>query len=372
MSSVADQQGLVYLGLDVHKDSISAGILRGGGESADVERIFHDEESVRRLIGRFADRGRLRVCYEAGPTGYGLYRQLAGMGVRCQVVAPSLVPVRSGDRVKTDRRDARRLARLLRAGELVAIRVPTEAEEAVRDLCRARADLVEDRHRARKRLGAFLLRQGKVYRAGSPWTMIHAQWLGGLVFEQRTAALTFAHYRAALAERDATLAAIEADLWPCAEAGPFGQCVRRLGAYRGIARLGALTIASEVIDWRRFARAEAFMGFTGLVPSEHSSGQASRRGNITKAGNTHLRTQLVESAWAYQHGPAVGIELRRRQQGLPPETIARAWSTQRRLCRRFRQLAARKNTKAIVAVAIARELAGFLWAEMTTTAPIPA
>lgn len=353
------------MGLDVHKDSISAGILRGGEESPDVERIFHDEESVRRLIGRFSDRSRLWVCYEAGPTGYGLYRQLRGMGVRCQVVAPSLVPTRAGDRVKTDRRDARRLARLLRAGELTAIRVPAEAEEAVRDLCRARADLLDDRHRARKRLGAFLLRHGKVYRGGSPWTMTHAHWLSGLVFEQHAAAVTFAHYRAALLERDATLAGIEAELWPFAEEPPFGECVRRLGAYRGVARLGGLTIASEVIDWRRFARAQAFMDFTGLVPTEYSSGGAARRGHITKAGNEHLRTQLVESAWAYQHRPAVGVELRKRQQGLPPETIARSWAAQRRLCQRFRHLAARKNTTAIVAVAIARELAGFLWAEMT-------
>ncbi|MGH3505119.1 MAG: IS110 family transposase [Nocardioidaceae bacterium] len=367
MSSVADQEGLVHLGLDVHKNSIAVGVVRGEEESADVERIFHDEESVRRLIERFPDRSRLRACYEAGPTGYGLYRQLTGMGVRCQVVAPSLVPTRSGDRVKTDRRDARRLARLLRAGELTAIRVPTDAEEAVRDLCRARADLVDDRHRARKRLGAFLLRHGRVYRGGSPWTMNHDQWLSGLVFEQRAAAVTFAHYRAALCERDATLAAVEADLWPFADAAPFADCVHRLGAYRGIARLGGLTIASEVIDWRRFARAESFMDFTGLVPTEHSSGDATRRGQITKAGNEHLRTQLVESAWAYQHGPAVGAELRKRQQGLPPDTTARAWAAQQRLCRRFRHLAARKNTKAIVAVAVARELAGFCWAEMTAT-----
>jgi len=168
MSSVADQQGLVYLGLDVHKDSISVGILRGDESVPDVERIFADGESVRRLISRFADRSRLRSCDEAGPTGYGLHRELTGLGVRNQVVAPSLVPRRAGDRVKTDRRDARRLARLHRAGELTAIRVPTQDEEAVRDLCRARADLLDDRHRARKRLGAFLLRHGEVYRAGSP------------------------------------------------------------------------------------------------------------------------------------------------------------------------------------------------------------
>lgn len=363
MSSVTDQQGLVYLGLDVHKDSISVGILRE--DSEDVGRIFHDEESVRRLIGRFPDRSRLRSCYEAGPTGYGLQRLLTGLGVRCDVVAPSLIPRMSGDRVKTDRRDARRLARLLRAGELTAIRVPTELEEGVRDLCRARGDVLDDRARTRKRLGAFLLRHGQVYRGRSPWTMEHARWLSGLRFSEAAVATTFSHYRAVLAERDAALAAIEADLWCWADREPFRDCVHRLGAYRGIAQLGALTMATEVIDWRRFPRAETFMGFTGLVPTERSSGGTVRRGQITKTGPEILRTQLVESAWAYQHRPAVGAGLRQRQVGVGADTLARSWKAQRRLCARFPRLAARKNTKAVVVVAIARELAGFCWAEMT-------
>jgi transposase len=351
--------------LDVHKDSISVAILRSEEASPDVEKIFNDEASVRRLIDRFPDRGALRVCYEAGPTGFGLCRLLASMGVACVVVAPSLIPKAPGDRVKTDRRDARRLARLHRAGELTAIRVPTEAEEAVRDLCRARADLVEDRTRGRHRLSKFLLRHDRVYRAGTAWTLGHEQWLAAQRFTEPALQVTYGHYRAVLAARDAELAAVEKDLLPWAETGPFAAATHRLAGYRGVAYLGGLTIASEVGDWRRFATAPAFMGFTGLVPSEYSSGGSVRRGHITRAGNTHLRSQLVESAWAYQHRPAIGAQLRGRQQHLDAPTIARSWAAQQRLCGRFRRLSARKTSRNVVTVAIARELAGFLWAEMT-------
>jgi transposase len=301
-----------------------------------------------------------------GPTGYELHRLLASMGVWCDVIAPSLIPTAPGDRVKTDKRDCRRLVRLYRAGQLTAVRVPSVTEEAVRDLCRARADLVDDRNRARKRLGAFLLRHARVFRAGSYWTGKHEQWLAAQRFDEPALAVTYGHYRAVLASRDAALAAVEADLRPWFGREPFADGVHRLGAYRGIAHLGALTLTSEVCDWRRFPRAGAFMGFVGLVPSEYSSGASTRRGHLTKAGNAHLRTQLVESAWAYQHRPAVGVELRRRQQGLDPEVIARAWKAQTRLCGRFRRMAQTKNTKSVVAAAIARELAGFVWAEMTS------
>ena len=367
MNSVRQRRDRIYLGLDVHKDSISAGILGEYDDTVDVDKIFHDEDSVRRLIDRFGDPGLLRVCYEAGPTGYGLFHLLGSMGVRCEVVAPSLVPKGSGDRVKTDKRDARRLARLLRAGELTAIRVPSPAEEAVRDLCRARADLIGDQRRARQRLLALLLRHGQVYRGGTYWTVAHEQWLGGRRFTEAAVKTTFDHYRAVLLERDAVLAAVSADLLAWTDREPFTDAAHRLGAYRGVAELGALTIASEVGDWRRFPRAQTFMGFTGLVPSEHSSGASVRRGHITKAGNEHLRTQLIESAWAYQHRPAIGVGLRTRQHGLPPQTLARSWAAQQRLSGRFRRLSARKNVKTVVATAIARELAGFLWAEMTAT-----
>lgn len=365
MPSSLSHRDLTHLGMDVHKDSISIGILRPDEESPDVERIFNDEPSIRRFLARFDEPRKLSTCYEAGPTGYELHRLLTTMNIRCQVIAPSLIPKAPGDRVKTDKRDCRKLARLHRAGELVAIRVPTREEEAVRDLCRARADMVEDLDRARKRLGALLLRHGEVWRGGSAWTLKHEVWLRARHFEDQALAATFGHYRAVVEERAATLDAIEADLVLCFGRAPFDDAVSRLSAYRGVARLGALTLASEVCDWRRFGRASAFMGFTGLVPSEYSSGGRTHRGRITKAGNLHLRTQLIESAWAYQHGPAVGVELRRRQEGVGPETVARAWAAQARLCGRFRRLAQKKTSKNVVAAAVARELCGFLWAEMT-------
>lgn len=353
-----------HLGMDVHKDSISVAILRPD-DSIEVERIFNDEDSVRALIRRFPDPTRLSTCYEAGPTGYELYRLLGRLQVPCQVVAPSLIPRAPGDRVKNDRRDCRKLARLHRAGELSAIRVPTAEEEAVRDLCRARADMVADLDRARRRLGAFLLRHGKVWRGGSNWSLRHEQWLGSLAFEDAALSSTFAHYRATVETRRASLEAIEADLLAYCDKELYADCVRRLCAYRGIGSIAALTLASEVCDWRRFVRASQFMGFVGLVASEYSSGDRTNRGHITKAGNIHIRTQLVESAWAYERGPYLGVTLRRRQSTCSPETTARAWAAQVRLCGRFRRLAARKNAKTVVATAVARELSGFLWAEMT-------
>jgi Transposase and inactivated derivatives len=247
---------------------------------------------------------------------------------------------------------------------LVAIRVPTEAEEAVRDLCRARAAVVGDRTRIRHRLSKFLLRHDRVWRE-SAWTLKHEQWLLGQRFDDPALRATYAHYRAMLTAREAELAAVEADLAHWYTHGPFTDAVARLAAYRGVAHIGALTIASEVGDWRRFPAARTFMGFTGLVPSEYSTGEAVRRGHITKAGNTHLRTQLIESAWAYQHRPNLGVGLRRRQDNVEAATLARSWSAQQRLCGRFQRLSARKGSRNVVTVAIARELAGFLWAEMT-------
>lgn len=252
-----------------------------------------------------------------------------------------------------------------RAGELVAIRIPSPGEEAVRDLCRTRADMVADLTRARNRLGKFLLRHGRPWRGGSTRTHAYQAWLRSQRFDQPAMTQTFGHYLAVVEVRNAQLDAVEADLAGWCQQPPFDWQVARLAAYRGVTRLGALTLAAEVADWRRFATANAFMGCCGLVPSEYSSGNRIHRGRLTKAGNAHLRAQLVESAWSYQHRPLVGVELARRQHGLDPAVTARAWAAQQRLSGRFRRLAARKPTKSIVAAAIARELAGFLWAEMT-------
>src|SRR5213080_1275848 len=226
VSSVS-HRSLTHLGMDVPKDSISVAILRPN-DSMDVERLFHDEDSVRRFIARMGDPRRLTACYEAGPTGYELSRQLEHLGVRCRVVAPSLIPKAPGDRVKTDRRDCRRLARLDRAGELVAIRVPSPEEEAVRDLCRARGDVVIDLDRARRRLGAFLLRHGQVWRGGSNWTLNHEQWLLGLRFEDAALASTFAHYRSIVEERRLRLEALESDLLAYCDQDPYAEGVARL------------------------------------------------------------------------------------------------------------------------------------------------
>src|SRR5690348_14555747 len=240
MDSMTQVEGPIHVGLDVAKNAIVVGVVLPDRDGVDIDRIANDEASIRRLVGRFDDRSGLRVCYEAGPTGFGLYRLLRSMGVACDVVAPSLIPKAPGDRVKTDRRDARRLARLHRAGELVAIRVPSEAEEAVRDLCRARADMVEDRNRARQRLGKFLLRHGRIYRDGKAWTVGHERWLSGQSFAEPALAATYARYRGAVAARDAELGAIEADLAGWYARAPFAGQVTRLAAYRGVDRLGAL------------------------------------------------------------------------------------------------------------------------------------
>jgi len=366
MTSVSRSREPIHVGLDVHKDSISVAVLQRRDEDAtEVVKILSDEDSVRRYFARFQDVSRLRACYEAGPTGYELHRLLTQLGVRCEVIAPALIPRAPGDRIKTDRRDCRRLARLHRAGELVPVRVPTPREEGVRDLCRARADLLDDAQRSRRRLGSFLLRHGRVYRDGTAWTARYDKWLAAQQFDEPPLAATYGHYRAVVTARQADLDAIEAELRACRAQQPFADPVRRLAAYRGVADLGALTLAAEVCDWRRFPSAGAFMAFTGLVPSEYSSGGRSRRGHITKTGNAHLRTQLIESAWSYQHRALVGTALRARQADVPADTLTRSWAAQQRLCRRFRALSLRKNIKGVVVTAVARELAGFLWAEMT-------
>jgi len=226
--------------------------------------------------------------------------------------------------------------------------------------------MVIDRTRARHRLGKFLLRHGRVWRGGENWTLKHQAWIRAQRFDEAALTTVFGHYRAVLAAREAAVDAINADLAVWFDQGPFADAVARLSAYRGITQLGALTLAAEVCDWRRFPTAAMFMGFCGLVPSEFSSGDRQHRGGITHAGNTHLRRQLVESAWAYKSRPAVGPVLKKRQQNLDPQVIARAWSAQLRLCGKFRRLDERKTNRKTVVTAIARELAGFVWAEMTT------
>lgn len=291
MTSLA-HRGFVHLGMDVSKDSISVAILHPDRDVAVTDKISSDPESLRRLIKRLGRASGIWACYEAGPTGYDLYRLLTSMKVRCDVVAPSLVPKGRGDRVKTDKRDSRRLAGLHRAGELSAIAVPNPEQEAVRDLCRTRGDMVEDLTRARNRLTKFLLRHSTIYRGGSNWTIRHERWLQDVHFEDKALAATFAHYRSTVQLRDTSLDAVEADLCGYFATDPFADAVARLGAYRGVTHMGGLCLGAEVFDWRRFPSARGFMGFTGLTCSENSTGLSERRGAITLAGNSHIRSAL--------------------------------------------------------------------------------
>jgi transposase len=366
MASLPAGPEVVHVGMDTSMREIVCGVLRPGHDVPAVERIANDAESVRRLVGRLGDRRLLAVCYEAGPSGYELHRLITSMGAGCLVVAPSLVPKGGSERVKTDRRDAVRLALGLRAGLLTAVRVPSPEEEAVRDLVRARGDLLDDRKRTQQRLNALLLRHGRIWGRGAKWTCAHRDWVDRQQFGQAALQEALDAYRGALEAREAELRAAEARLSPWAGRDPLAAAVARLCAYRGIAELTGLTLAAEVVDWHRFPAARAFMGFTGLVPSEYSSGTRTRRGSITKAGSQVVRTALVESAWSYRHRPAIGAGLRARQAGAAPDTLARSWKAQQRLHATWMKMTARGKPAGVTAAAVARELAGFVWAEMTS------
>jgi transposase len=318
---------------------------------------------VKRLQGQV---GAVRCCYEAGPCGFELQRALTQQAIPCDVIAPALIPRRPGDRVKTDRRDAGQLAILYRAGALTAIHIPTEHEEAARDLLRCREDIRGDLLRARHRLSKFLLRHGRRFTATKKaWSKRHDAWLRAQTWPLPALDQTHRAYLRTVDEAVARLRAVEEDLGALLALEPLRTRVARLRCFRGIDDLTALTIAAELGDARRFATAPSLMAFVGLIPSEHSSGAKQARGAITKTGNAHLRRVLVEAAWHYRHHPFVGRTVRMRQQGAPATTIAHAWTAQQRLHRRYQRFAARGKPKQHSVTAIARELTGFVWAALT-------
>ena len=358
---------VAHLGLDVHKDSIAVGLLRPAQQVPDHKVIDNTPEAIRKLVSRL-DLTSLVACYEAGPTGYDTYRLLQSLGVTCDVIAPALIPRRAGRRIKTDRLDARNLARLHRAGELTAIRVPSRSEEALRDLIRVREDLKDDRRRAQQRIKGFLLRQGRRFPGNSKgWSAKFDSWVRAQRFEDKAAQLAFDHYLQARGARTVQLAAIDSEIEAAVTAPPLAEPIAHLRCLRGIDTLSAATIAAEVCDFRRFRDAPSFMAFTGLVPSEHSSGTRQHRGSITKTGNRHARRVLVEAAWSYRHRPYVGATLARRTQGQPREVVAHCYNAQVRLNSRYWRLVATRDSRVAV-VAVARELAGFVWALMTKVA----
>lgn len=362
---MSEDRSLTYVGMDVHQDTIAVAVLRPDGR-IDEETLPATPPAVRRFFSRFERRDALRTCYEAGPTGYDLQRQLSAMQVECAVIAPALTPRRAGRRVKTDRRDARSLAGLHRAGQLTAVRVPDASQEAVRDLLRLREDLVEDILRARHRLSKFLLRHGRVYREGTRrWTARHEAWIRQQRFALSALEPLVQHHLAAIEARVRQRELLDAEILAIARQEPYAESCQRLGCLRGIKELAALTLVVEAGDFRRFRSAAAFMAFTGLVPSEASSGERRSQGAITKTGNAHLRRILVEAAFAYRSRPATGALWRRRVAGAPPALLAYANAAQQRLHRKYWRLVRREKRGNVASVAIARELAGFVWGVMT-------
>jgi transposase len=330
-----------------------------------MHELSPDLPTIGRFVDRFGGRGRVRCCYEAGPCGFELQRFLQTRHVACDVIAPALIPRRAGDRIKTDRRDASQLAILYRAGALTAIHIPTEQEEAARDLLRCREDIRADLLRARHRLSKFLLRHGRRFTGTKKaWSKAHDAWLRVQTWPIPALDQTHAAYLRTVDEAIARLRTVEEDLRALLTLEPLRPRVERLRCFRGIDDLTALTIAAELGDPRRFASAPRAMAFVGLVPSEHSSGTKRARGAITKTGNAHLRRVLVEAAWHYRHRPFVGAALRRRQRGAPAAIVAHAWTAQQRLHRRYHRLAGRGKVKQQVNTAIARELTGFVWAAL--------
>jgi transposase len=356
-----------FIGLDVHADTIAVAVAEPNGEVRSVGTIPNRFESVRKAVQKLGPANDLRVCYEAGPTGYVLYWQLCELGVPCEVVAPTLVPVKAGDRVKTDRRDAEKLARCYRAGDLTPVWVPTPAHEAIRDLVRTREDAREDQHRARQRLGKFLLRHGwrPPEDVKKNWTAKHMDWMKRKVcFEQpatQAAYLDYVHEVEHAADR---LERLEKAIDDAIAAAPaeIQDVVQALQALRGVGKVVAVSVVAEVGSLSRFSNPRQLMSYSGLVSSEYSSGTHIHRGGITKTGNAHLRRVIVEAAWAYQHKPWIGGWLAKRQQGLDEETKAIAWKAQWRLCTRYKKLAAKGKNKLQIVTAIGRELLGFIWA----------
>jgi transposase len=358
-----------FIGLDVHAETIAVAVAEPNGEVRSLGIIPNRAESIGKLVKKLGPTEQLRVCYEAGPTGYVLYWQLAALEVRCEVVAPTLVPVKPGDRVKTDRRDALKLARSYRAGDLTPVWVPDAAHEALRDLVRAREAAKKDQLRARHRLSKFLLRQGRRPPAATKaWTQAYLAWVKSVRFAHAAQEATLLDYVHEVDHVAARIARLERAIDDAVKTAPVPTraVIDALQALRGVALVTAVTMVSEVGDFTRFARARQLMGYSGAVASEDSSGTRTYRGAITKTGNAHVRRVLIEAAWCYRHRPAIGATLRKRHAAVDAEVQAIAWKAQHRLYARFRALTAHGKPRQLAVTAVGRELLGFMWAIGTT------
>jgi transposase len=354
---------IIYVGMDVHKDSIVIAVAREGREAAENwKTIPNDGVRLRKALKMLVKSGEvLKVCYEAGPTGFGLCRRLREAGIACMVVAPSLVPSKRGDRVKTDRRDARKLAHFLRSGDLTEVFVPTEAVEAIRDLERTRDDAKCAERVARHQLSKFLLRHDRHWEK-TTWTLKHRDWIRTQKFDFPAQQRVLEDYLKTVEDLAERVSRLTAQMEELVQETTLAPLVKALQAFRGISVVSAVTIAAEAGDLGRFATASQFMSYVGLVPSEDSSGERRRQGAITRCGNSHLRRILVEAAWHYRHAPSMSKELRRRNQGVAEGVRRIAWETQKRLNKRMYHLLHAGKCVQKAVIALARELAGFVWA----------
>jgi transposase len=354
-----------FVGIDAHKKDLFAAMLTGASPTPGTWQLANEPGAVRRMVRKLERDapGPVHVFYEAGPCGYALQRHVATSRITCAVIAPALMPRKPGERVKTNRRDARKLAELGRAGLLTVVQPPTPADEAVRDLARARDDAREDRQRCRHRLGKLLLRRGLHY-TGKNWTQAHRRWVDSLTWSHAAERAVVEDYQLAIDHTEARLIELDARLAELAEQVPYREPIGWLRCLRGIDTVIAMLILAELHDFRRFGSARALMAFLGLVPGEDSSGEKQRRGRITQMGNALVRRILVEASWHYQHRPGVGRALAARRKGQPPRVIGIADKAQQRLCLRFRRMLAAHTPAPKIAVAVARELAGFIWAAL--------
>ena len=359
------EEGTTHVGMDVHKRTIAV-MVRYPGGGRDERTIPYETRAVNRLVRKLKREapGAILCAYEAGPCGYGLQRELQEQGLKCQVIAPSLIPRKPGDRIKTDRRDARMLAELLEGGLLTEVHPPSPEDEAVRDLCRTREDAKEDQVRARHRLSKFLLRR-ELRWGRKNWTIAHQQWLRGLQLQHPADRAIFDAYCIALDQATERVRMVDLALKDWALQEPYATPVSWLRCFHGIDTVSAMTLVTELHDFRRFRRPRELMSYLGLIPSEHSSGGRTQRGGITKTGNGHARRILIECAWHYRHSARVSRALRKRREGQPARVIAIADKAHRRLSDRYKRMTARDKEHNKVVVAIARELVGFLWATLT-------
>lgn len=353
-----------YVGMDVHKATIAVSVADAvGGDARYLGEVSNTPEALIKLVRQLKKgEAQLSFCYEAGPCGYGIHRQLTELGWDCQVVAPSLIPKKAGDRVKTDRRDSMMLARLHRAGELTAVWIPDDAQEGLRDLTRAREDMKHLQRQAKQRLTAFLLRYGKSYAGKSNWTQAHYRWLETMKFGQIVQQIVFQEYVDTVKVLNKRIDALDKQLECTASESVFWPVIEGLMALRGVNLLTATTVVAEIGDLKRFASAPQLMAYLGIVPSEHSSGASKSRGGITKTGNHHVRRVLVEAAWTYRHPARKTAHLQRRSERTSDAVQDIAWKAQKRLCSRYRLMESKGKLKVQACTAVARELAGFIWA----------